>query len=302
VTVRYGVHAGTEGAGIQDCVEFWRRVEGLGYEWLSVWDHFYPLAGDTGGRGSFDALASHTALACMTTRPRIGVLVYSVAYRHPAVMANAISTIDHLSAGRAEVAMGAGWHEPEYRAYGLPFESAGTRLDQLEEGVQCLAGLLHEERFSFEGEYFQLSNAALGVRPVQARVPVWIGGMGEKRTLPMAARYADGWDAPLSPSAAEFAHKVEVLERACEEIGRDPATIRRSAHVAVMRDEEEAHQRFQGDESLPGGVVVGSDDQVLEGLKAFEEAGADQILLAGNLTWGTEQLERAAKLLRIEPA
>ena len=104
MTVRYGVHAGTEGAGIQDCVEFWRRVEGLGYEWLSVWDHFYPLAGDTGGRGSFDALASHTALACMTTRPRIGVLVYSVAYRHPAVMANAISTIDHLSAGRAEVA------------------------------------------------------------------------------------------------------------------------------------------------------------------------------------------------------
>lgn len=195
--------------------------------------------------------------------------------------------------------MGAGWHESEYRAYGLPFEPAGVRLAQLEEGVQCLAGLLRNHQFSFEGKHFRLEGASLGVRPMQERVPVWVGGMGEKRTLPLAARIADGWDAPLQPSAAEFAHKVEVLEQACEAIGRDPATLRRSAHVAVLRDEDQVKERF-GDyeyDSAPGGAIWGSDDQVLEGLKAFEEAGADQILLAGNITWGTDQLERAASLL-----
>jgi alkanesulfonate monooxygenase SsuD/methylene tetrahydromethanopterin reductase-like flavin-dependent oxidoreductase (luciferase family) len=296
---RYGVHAGTEGASFNECIEFWRRVEPLGYEWISVWDHFYSLMGGASEPGSFDAVVSQAALATATTKPRIGVLVYSVGYRHPAVLANAISAIDHLSGGRAEVAMGAGWHESEYRAYGLPFEPAGVRLDKLEEGVQCLAGLLREERFSFDGKHFRLEDASLGVRPMQERVPVWVGGMGEKRTLPLAARIADGWDAPLQPSAEEFAHKVEVLEQACQAVGRDPASLRRSAHVAVLRDEDQVKERF-GDyeyDSAPGGVIWGSDDQVLEGLKAFEEAGADQILLAGNITWGTDQLERTASLL-----
>jgi alkanesulfonate monooxygenase SsuD/methylene tetrahydromethanopterin reductase-like flavin-dependent oxidoreductase (luciferase family) len=296
---RYGVHAGTEGASLEECLEFWRRVEALGYEWISVWDHFYSLMGGASDRGSFDAVVSQAALAMATTKPRIGVLVYSVGYRHPAVLANAISAIDHLSDGRAEVAMGAGWHESEYRAYGLPFEPPVVRLDKLEEGVQCLSGLLRDERFSFGGKHFRLEDASLGVRPLQERVPVWVGGMGEKRTLPLAARIADGWDAPLQPSAEEFAHKVNVLEQACEAIGRDPASLRRSAHVAVLRDEDQVKERF-GDyeyDSAPGGVIWGSDDQVLEGLKAFEEAGADQILLAGNITWGTDQLERTAGLL-----
>lgn len=276
---------------------FWGRVEALGYEWISVWDHFYPMSG--GRTGSFEAVASHAALACLTERSRIGVLVYSVGYRHPAVLANAISAIDHLSGGRAEVGIGAGWHEPEYRGYGLPFEPAAERIDRLEEGAQCLAGLLHDERFTFEGRFFQLTEAFVGVRPLQDRVPVWVGGEGEKRVVPMAARYADGWDAPLGPSAEEFAHKVRVLERACEEIGRDPATIRRSAHVAVVRDEEDLRAKFGEYEydTRPGSVLAGSDGEVLDGIRAFEEAGADQVLIAGDISWGTEQLERLADLL-----
>lgn len=296
---RYGVHAGTEGASIEEVVEFWRRVEALGYEWISVWDHFYSTEGE--GRGSFEAVATHAALGCMTTRARVGVLVYSVGYRHPAVLANAVSTIDHLSGGRAEVGIGAGWLESEYRGYGLPFEPTGQRIDKLGEGVRCLTGLLHNERFTFEGRYFQLADAFLGVRAIQDRVPVWVGGEGERRVIPMAARYADGWDAPLGPSAEEFAHKVRVLERACAEIGRDPATIRRSAHVAVVRDEEDLRAKFGEYEYdvRPGAVLMGSDDQVLEGIRAYEEAGADQVLFAGNISWGTEELERLAELLHL---
>jgi alkanesulfonate monooxygenase SsuD/methylene tetrahydromethanopterin reductase-like flavin-dependent oxidoreductase (luciferase family) len=296
---RYGVHAGTEGATIQHVVSYWRRVEALGYGWLSIWDHFSPMLG--GGVGSFEAVASHAALACLTQGPRLGVLVYAIGYRHPAVLANAISTIDHLSGGRVEVGIGAGWHEPEHRSYGLAFEPTGARIDKLEEGVQCLAGLLHQQRFSFHGRFFEIEEATLGVRPVQQRVPLWIGGVGERRIIPLAARHADGWDAPLGPSAETFAHKVRVLERACAAIGRDPATVRRSAHVAVVGDQAELQAKFgsYAYDARPGGVLMGSDTEVLEGIRTFEAAGADQILLAGDIASGTEQLERIAGLLQL---
>ena len=197
---RYGVHAGTEGSSIEDVLDFWRTVESLGFGWISVWDHFYPISGSEGA-GSYDSVASHSALAMVTSRVRIGVLVYSVGYRRPAVLANAIATIDQLSGGRAEASLGAGWAKPEYDSYGLPFPELRERMDILAEGVECLAGLLHNERFSFEGRHFQLHDASVGMRPVQEHVPVWVGGLGEKRVIPLAARVADGWDAPLGPTA-----------------------------------------------------------------------------------------------------
>jgi alkanesulfonate monooxygenase SsuD/methylene tetrahydromethanopterin reductase-like flavin-dependent oxidoreductase (luciferase family) len=296
----YGVHAGTEDSSIDDVLAFWRLVESLGFGWISVWDHFYPIMG-AGGAGSFESVASQAALAMATSRVRIGVLVYSVGYRHPAVLANAISTIDHLSGGRAEASLGAGWAKDEYDAYGLAFPGVGERIDVLTEGVECLAGLLHEERFSFVGKHFRLQDASLGVRPSQSRVPVWIGGMGEKRIIPLAARVADGWDSPLGPSPEEFSQKVGVLERECERIGRDPASIRRSAHIGLVRDEQELRERFgtYGYTGVTGAVLFGSDDRLLDGIKSFEEAGADQILFAGAVREGTAQLERVATLLGI---
>src|SRR5947208_355532 len=201
-----------------------------------------------GGSGSFESVSTHAALALTTSRARIGVLVYSVGYRHPAVLANAISTIDHLSGGRAEASLGAGWAKDEYDAYGLALPGVGERIDMLSEGVECLAGLLHEERFTFQGKHFRLKDALLGVRPPQPRVPVWVGGMGEKRIIPLAARVADGWDSPLGPSAEEFTRKVGVLERECERAGRDPASIHRSAHVALVKDQQELRERFGTDQ------------------------------------------------------
>jgi alkanesulfonate monooxygenase SsuD/methylene tetrahydromethanopterin reductase-like flavin-dependent oxidoreductase (luciferase family) len=297
----YGVHAGTEGASIQEVLAFWQKVESLRYGWISAWDHFYPIMGGGGGQGSFESVSTHAALALSTSKVRIGVLVYSVGYRHPAVLANAISTIDHLSGGRAQASLGAGWAKEEYAGYGIPFPAVGERIDMFEEGIQCVAGLLREERCTFQGKHFQLHDAALGVRPVQPRLPVWVGGEGEKRTIPLAARVADGWDSPLGPAASDFARKVGVLERECERVGRDPASVHRSAHVAIVRDEEELRERFGDyDDTVAGGAVAfGSDDRVLERIKEFEGAGADQILFAGAVREGTEQLERVATLLHL---
>ncbi len=152
------------------------------------------------------------------------------------MLANAITTIDHLSGGRAELGLGAGWAVGEYEAYGIPFPGAGERLDILEEAVQCIRGLLREDRTDFAGEHFTLTDAANDPKPVQAELPIWIGGGGEKRTLAIAARYADGWNIPfVAPDV--FAHKREVLAGHCAAVDRDPGEIRCAVNVGAAPDD-----------------------------------------------------------------
>ena len=162
----FGVHAGLQNTSMEALRALWRRVEHLGFGWISVWDHFYSATlGDD--PECLEAVATHAALACDTTRVRCGSLVYSVGYRHPAVLANAICTIDQLSGGRADFGIGAGWSQIEYDAYGIPFPSVGVRMDQLEEAIQCVRGLLREDRVDFEGKWFQLRGAQCVPKPIQ---------------------------------------------------------------------------------------------------------------------------------------
>ena len=192
-------------------------------------------------------MATHAALACDTTRVRCGSLVYSVGYRHPAVLANAICTIDHLSGGRADFGIGAGWSQIEYDAYGIPFPPVKVRMDQLEEAIQCVRGLLREDRVDFEGEWFQLHDAQCVPKPVQPDLPIWVGGGGEKRTLRITAQWADGWNIPfVSPET--FAHKLGVLHQHCDAVGprpgRDPH--RRQRRPGVDRREPAPTVRWPG--------------------------------------------------------
>src|SRR5438067_9258364 len=151
--VTLGVHTGLQNTTVDDLTAVWRRAEDLGFDWVSIWDHFYA-ADATGGAVCFEAVAAHAALACATSRVRCGSLVYSVGYRHPAVLANAIATIDHLSGGRADLGLGAGWSQIEYDAYGIEFPSTRVRLDQLEEAAACVRSLLRDGSTTFAGEHF----------------------------------------------------------------------------------------------------------------------------------------------------
>ena len=215
--MKFGVHAGLQNTSTGELQQLWRRIEGHGFEWISIWDHFYA-ADATGGPVCLEAVATHAALALATERVRCGSLVYSVGYRHPAVLANAMATIDHLSGGRVTLGLGAGWHQGEYHAYGMPFPAAGVRLRQLDEAIQCVRGLLTQDVTNFEGEHFRLQEARCEPKPVQARLPIWIGGGGEKVTLRIAARHADGWNVPfISPD--DYGRKVRVLDRHCEREG-----------------------------------------------------------------------------------
>lgn len=296
----FGVHTGLQNTTIDDLIEMWQKTESLGFDWISVWDHFYS-ADASGNAECLEAVATHAALACHTTRVRVGCLVYSVGYRHPAVLANAIATIDHLSGGRADIGLGAGWQKPEYDAYGIPFPSAGVRSAQLNEAAQCVRGLLRDKTTTFEGTYFQLAEARCEPRPVQAELPIWIGGGGERKTLRTVAQWADGWNVPFA-APEEFARKRGILHRHCEEVGRDPAEIRCAVNVALAWREEDLTQQFgKMAEFLRPATITGTDEEARDLIGRYVEAGADQVNIAPRPPWNLDALERAATAIGVGP-
>lgn len=291
--VRFGVHTGLQNTSTSELRSLWPALEEMGFEWISIWDHFYA-ADLTGGANCLEAVAAHTALALSTERVRCGSLVYSIGYRHPAVLANAAATIDHLSDGRVTLGLGAGWCEPEYRAYGIEFPPAGVRLRQLEEGVQCVKRLLREDAVDFEGEFFTLDDARCDPKPVQASLPVWIGGGGERVTLRIAARHADGWNVPFV-SADDFRRKVDVLSWHCDEAGRDPAEIDKGVNLGMAFTEEQAQTQFGA--ILPAvrpGLLSGSPAEMADRIGSYVDAGADWIILAARAPFDLAAIERFA--------
>jgi len=244
---------------------------------------------------SLEAYLSFVLAARETTRLRFGPLVSPVTFRRPIDVSRMAAQIDQLSGGRFVMGLGAGWNEPEHRAYGIEFPAVRERFDRLEEAVQVITTLWEPGTAHFEGQYYQLDGAEAMPKPANGRIPVLIGGSGEKRTLRLVAKYADEWNAVnLSPDV--YRQKVAVLERHCEEVGRDPATIRRSMMTFGMigptpRDVDAATERLMtmfG--ARPGtspaefregakarGIIVGGTDEVLDTLGKLGERGLQEV-------------------------
>jgi F420-dependent oxidoreductase-like protein len=293
MSVRFGVHTGLQNTSLGELVPLWQRIEELGFDWISIWDHFYA-ADNTGDPSCLEALVSHAALAASTNRVRCGSLVYCAGYRHPAVLANAMATLDELAEGRVTLGLGAGWAKLEYDAYGIPFPGSGTRLRILEESLVCVRGLLREERTDFAGEFFTLTDAQCEPKPVQTPLPIWVGGGGEKVTLRLAAQYADGWNVPfIAPDA--WAHKSGVLDAHCERLGRDPASIERGANVGMAFTDDELRKQFgQLADYVRPGVLTGTVAEMVDRVGAYAEAGADWVILAMRAPFDGDGLERFA--------
>jgi len=296
---RFGVHTGLQHTSTGELRALWRRIEDLGFDWISVWDHFYGATGLADDSDCLEAVAMHAALALETSRVQVGCLVYSIGYRHPAVLAKAVTAIDQLSEGRAAMGLGAGWADVEYRAYGIDFPSAGTRLDQLEEGAEILRGMLHGDRTSFAGRWFHTDDARNDPRPIQSRLPIWIGGQGEKRTLRIAARFADGWNVPfVAPET--FASKRDVLHRHCADVGRDPGEIRCAVNLGLAWSDESLRNQFgKLADTVRPGVLTGSVDEVVDRIGTYVEAGADQVNLALRSPFDVEAIERFSAALQL---
>jgi alkanesulfonate monooxygenase SsuD/methylene tetrahydromethanopterin reductase-like flavin-dependent oxidoreductase (luciferase family) len=225
---------------------------------------------------------------------RCGSLVYCAGYRHPAVLANAMATLDELAGGRVTLGMGAGWAKLEYDAYGIPYPAAGVRLRMLEESLVCVRGLLRDDRTDFTGEFFTLTDARCEPKPLQQPLPIWVGGGGEKVTLRLAAQYADGWNVPFTAPDA-WAHKSRVLDEHCARVGRDPSTIERGANVGMAFGDDELRTQFgRLAELVRPGVLTGSVSEMVDRVGAYADAGADWVILAMRAPFDHEGLERFA--------
>ncbi|HET8526429.1 MAG TPA: LLM class flavin-dependent oxidoreductase [Actinomycetota bacterium] len=282
------------------------RAERLGFE--SVWmsDHFFStLERYGGGReryGSLEPLATLAGLAAATERVRLGTLVVSAGFRHPAVLAKAATAIDRVSGGRLELGLGAGWLEDEYEAFGLPFGTVGERFDLLEDTLGYLDALFGPEPASFEGKRFSLRGAFNHPRPVQEpRPPMLIGGKGGPRLLRLAARYADGWNTVWRWTPDAYAPLAHAARGACERAGRDPSAFRLSLGLFTVVGESEGDLAARYERigrALPPGVIeatplealrvdglVGTPERVLERLSRFAEIGVDELVVSPAPVW-----------------
>jgi F420-dependent oxidoreductase-like protein len=262
-----------------DLLDITAHAERTGWDGVYVADHFMPN-GPGAEPVDGDMLECWTVLAALAAavpRLRLAPLVTSVTYRHPAVLAKIAAAVDQVSHGRLTLGVGAGWQLNEHAAYGLELGSVRERMDRFEEAVQVLRSLLTQPRTTFDGSYFQLADAPAQPAPVQARLPLLIGGAGERRTLRIAARYADEWNAWTTPET--LAHKLSVLRQHCEDVGRDPAEIHVSTQALVYLSEDRAWLAEQRPASGSSPVVSGTPDEVTEIIGRYRDAGADEFIV-----------------------
>ena len=232
--LRFGLKL-SQNATIDTLTTIWGIADDSGFDHCWNMDHFASLGGDD-TLDIFEAWTLLAGMAARTTRTRVGCSVTGNTYRHPAVLAKAAVTVDHLSGGRLEFGIGAGWAENEHTMLGLPFGTARDRADWLEEALPIIRSLWTEPRTTFTGKHYLLTEAVAEPKPVQTpHPPIWIGGVGRRRTLRMAAEHAAVWNAP-GGSPAEVAELSAVLDGHCADIRRDPAEIRRSVQIRVPAD------------------------------------------------------------------
>jgi alkanesulfonate monooxygenase SsuD/methylene tetrahydromethanopterin reductase-like flavin-dependent oxidoreductase (luciferase family) len=260
------------------------RAEQLGFDSLWTWDHLYPIVGDHEGP-IFDGYMILAAWAEATERSTVGLMVGANTFRNPAVVAKMATTLDHISNGRAVLGIGGAWFETEHNGLGLEFGgSPGERLRWLDEAVQIMRGMLHGERPS--GSTYYSTKEALNLPPpVQARLPILVGGGGERRTLRTVAKYADACN--VGGGFESVKRKDEILRRHCEEVGRDEAEIERTAAIGpvIIRDtSEQARRDYEAIFGRNGGAEpwrtpAGTVDEIVEHLRPFGEIGFRHLIV-----------------------
>lgn len=269
---------------------------------LYDYDHLVPPMAElmphiTDNRRAYEAadcLEGYSILAAwaaLTQRVRIGCLVTAMPFRNPAVLAKMAATIDQISGGRFEFGLGAAWHESEAQAYGISLGTPKERLDRFQEGLEVIRLLLNSESHqSFQGQYFKLDEAPFSPRPVQSKLPILIGGGGEKRTLKLVAEYADHYNFFIGGGMTKeaFIHKNHVLDQHCQTIGRNPKEIRRSVCFFTDIVEDEAQAKVQrallagpgSDESTHREQLFGSPQFIVEGIaRNLEGLDIDEVIL-----------------------
>lgn len=274
--MRFSIWLSTEQSW-DDILASARHAERSGWDGVFVADHFMPN-GERSGTPRLEAWTAIAGIATAVARLRVGVLVSGNTYRHPAVLAKMAATVDHISDGRLVLGLGAGWQVNEHEAYGIELPPVPERLARLDEACQVIRLLHSQARSNFEGRFYNLVDAPCEPKPAQARLPLLIGGGGEQLTMRVAAKYADEWNCWGLPDL--LARKAEVLAQHCHELGRDPASIRRSGQALVFLSEDAARLQELRAEESPMPRIVGTGEEVLEVMAAYDAIGLDEFVVS----------------------
>jgi alkanesulfonate monooxygenase SsuD/methylene tetrahydromethanopterin reductase-like flavin-dependent oxidoreductase (luciferase family) len=229
--MRFGLDVAQQRMPWDEVVRRVQFAEELGFDGAWGFDHLQPMYGEGPGE-TFEGMTTLAALAGVTTRIRLGLLVTGVTYRHPSVFAAQALTVDHASHGRLELSFGAAWHDKEHHELGIPFPPTKARFDMLEDALEIVTRLFTGEVVSYEGKAVSLRDAQMRPTPVQQpHPPIWVGGSGPRRTIPLVARYADVWHAYGTPNSLREAS--DRLDQLAVEAGRDPGDIRRAGSLSL---------------------------------------------------------------------
>lgn len=276
-----------QGASHDQLVAVAQLSERLGFDAFFRSDHFLVMGDGDGMPGPSDSWVSLGAIARETSTIRLGTLVTSATFRYPGVLAMQVAQVDAMSGGRVELGLGAGWYEQEHSAYGIPFPGLGERFERLEEQLAIVTGLHGTpvgETFSYSGSHYTLTDSPALPKPVQAPVPVIIGGYGTKRTPRLAAQYAHEFNVPFPP-LDYYPTANGFVREACERAGRDPQTMVWSAALVVCCAETESEYERRAarigraPDELRANGAAGTPEEVAERIHAFAAAGAQRIYL-----------------------
>jgi F420-dependent oxidoreductase-like protein len=309
---------GQEGVSWDEWVALARASEAHGLDGLFRSDHYLSVAGAF-GRGSLDAWTTLAALATLTSSLRLGTLVSPATFRHPSVLAKSVVTVDHISRGRVELGLGAGWHEAEHTALGFPFPPTRERIDALAEQLEIVHRSWGREPFTFVGEHYELIDADPHPKPLQQpHPPLIVGGSAGPRSVALAARWADEYNT-TSATADECRERRARVAAACEREARDPIRFSLMTGMLIGADRDDLHERarrlaaLRGEEvpggdpaayvaSRPASWIVGTVEEAVAQLRELEAAGVERVMLQHLLHTDLELVallgERVAPALR----
>jgi F420-dependent oxidoreductase-like protein len=286
---------------VADLLAVARHAADTGWDGVYIADHFMG-SGPAGPvtTPTLEAGALVAAIAATVPRVRIGTLVYGNTYRHPAVVANMAATVDHISGGRFTLGLGTGWQENEHEQYGIELPPVGERIDRFAEALEVVRGLLRQPTTTFAGKHYRLTEAVCEPKPVQAELPILIGASGEKRMLRLVAQHADVWNCWGLPDVVR--HKSAVIDRHCQDVGREPSAIGRTAQALVFVSDDQA----KADElvaRMPRAAFGGTVERLAEVVGAYAEGGLDELIVPDfTLGSGAQRLERLDALIeRVAP-
>ncbi len=301
--IRFGVQTGQQTASWDQIRAVWERADALGYDSLWAYDHFYPIFTEPTGP-CLEAWSLLGALAQVTERARIGHLVNGNTYRNPCVLAKSATTVDHISGGRLNLGIGAGWFEYEHESFGIDFKTVLGRLEALDEATQIIKGMFEQESISLDGKHYRVKEARCEPKPIQKpHPPIMMGGTGRKVMLKLVAKYADQWNANKTPD--EMAELVEVIRRHGDAVGRDTSAIENTVMLPLGYGSPKEVQDFLctvvagmlecSPEKAREAIMIGDKQECLDTIERYQKAGVTHFIFMLMAPYDLDQLQAFAE-------